>query len=439
MLIAIVQFPGSNCERETILAVKRAGMTPIDFLWNESSLKLTACDGYVIVGGFSYEDRSRAGVLAAMDPVMQMLKMQSELGKPILGICNGAQILVEAGLVPGLSNNIVSIALSDNKRIKQGKLLGTGYYNAWIYLKLSLMCKQNAFTRHLNQETIMRVPTAHAEGRFIVSDNLLAVIQSRGLEVFQYCDKNGMVVDEFPINPNGSVNNIAAISNEAGNVLAIMPHPERTTAGDALFSSMRDYIACGYKHQKEVLKYVNHSSLRSRENKIEPNSQETLLDASPISTSRIYSKPKTTRELVVELIITDNHAISVESILHKQGIPVTIKRQIHWEICCNSRSVWHQIQASGLLFNDKKELPVNPKDFKLSHKSLLIRAKDDLIGLQKMQKLKRYVTENGISALRYGILWHISAPEDRLDVLTEQVKNSHILFNPSSHECYYYA
>ena len=93
MHIAVVQFPGSNCERETKLAVKRAGMQPVEFLWNEPCEKLTACDGFIIVGGFSYEDCSRAGVIAALDPIMAVIKQQSELGKPVLGICNGAQIL----------------------------------------------------------------------------------------------------------------------------------------------------------------------------------------------------------------------------------------------------------------------------------------------------------------------------------------------------------
>ena len=158
MDIAIIQFPGSNCERETILAVKRAGMVPVEFLWNENIEKLVVCDGYVIVGGFSYEDRSRAGALAALDPIMQVLKAQSELGKPILGICNGAQILVEAGLVPGLEHYAVNIALTDNKRIKQGKVVGSGFYNAWVNLKRSNHHQENnAFTRYLTSETILKM------------------------------------------------------------------------------------------------------------------------------------------------------------------------------------------------------------------------------------------------------------------------------------------
>ena len=109
--IAIIQFPGSNCERESALAIKRAGMEPVEFLWNEPVEKLHECDGYFIIGGFSYEDRSRAGIIASLDPVMKIISEESEKGKPVLGICNGAQILVETGLVPGLRNNRVGMAL----------------------------------------------------------------------------------------------------------------------------------------------------------------------------------------------------------------------------------------------------------------------------------------------------------------------------------------
>ena len=256
MDIAIIQFPGSNCERETILAVKRAGMVPVEFLWNENIEKLVVCDGYVIVGGFSYEDRSRAGALAALDPIMQVLKAQSELGKPILGICNGAQILVEAGLVPGLEHYAVNIALTDNKRIKQGKVVGSGFYNAWVNLKRSNHHQENnAFTRYLTSETILKIPVAHGEGRFVIPPVLLEAMKTNGLGVFQYCDELGEVIDEFPVNPNGSVNNLAAIANMAGNVLAIMPHPERTPVGDPIFHSMRDYIASGYKPRASSLSY----------------------------------------------------------------------------------------------------------------------------------------------------------------------------------------
>ncbi|TAL58231.1 MAG: phosphoribosylformylglycinamidine synthase I, partial [Legionella sp.] len=285
MNIAIVQFPGSNCERETSLAVKRAGMQPIDFLWNEDPKQLVAMDGYIIVGGFSYEDRSRAGIIAALDPVMQIIREQSEQGKPVLGICNGAQILVETGLVPGLHNHQLGMALTDNKRIADGKILGTGFYNAWIHMRANPKANSNAFTRHLNKDTVLTVPIAHAEGRFLMPVELLAEIESHGLNLFQYCNEEGAIIDEFPINPNGSLANTAAIINKTGNVMAMMPHPERTSAGDAIFTSMREYIQEGKKTVPTQLAY-------------QPAAPKVLP----------YKKESQKQELLVKLIITDNYA-----------------------------------------------------------------------------------------------------------------------------------
>src|SRR3990167_9106548 len=107
--IAIIQFPGSNCESESIRAVRAAGMEAEEFLWNEDYRKLENYDGYFIVGGFSYEDRSRSGIIAALDPIMPVIAAEAKKGKPVLGVCNGAQILVETGLVPGLKDNQVGI------------------------------------------------------------------------------------------------------------------------------------------------------------------------------------------------------------------------------------------------------------------------------------------------------------------------------------------
>ena len=105
--IGVIQFPGSNTERETVMACHRVGLEPIEFLWNQPHKELTELDGYIIVGGFSYEDRSRSGVIAALEPIMKQIRIEAGKGKPVLGICNGAQILVESGLVPGLKDNRV--------------------------------------------------------------------------------------------------------------------------------------------------------------------------------------------------------------------------------------------------------------------------------------------------------------------------------------------
>ncbi|SVC15204.1 uncharacterized protein METZ01_LOCUS268058, partial [marine metagenome] len=106
------------------MACRRVELNPVEFLWNEPAETLSQFDGYVIVGGFAYEDRSRSGVIASLDPIMKQIKLEANLGKPVLGICNGAQILVESGLVPGLKNHRVGMALTDNKRIKDGHVVG---------------------------------------------------------------------------------------------------------------------------------------------------------------------------------------------------------------------------------------------------------------------------------------------------------------------------
>ena len=152
--VAIIQFPGSNTERETFMACERTGIKAKEFLWNTPPHQLSKFSGYILIGGFSYEDRSRAGIIAALDPIMNQIKIEASKGKPVLGICNGAQILVESGLVPGANDNITCISLTDNKRIKNGRVVGVGYYNTWAKLKMSSESNRCAFTRHMKLSLI---------------------------------------------------------------------------------------------------------------------------------------------------------------------------------------------------------------------------------------------------------------------------------------------
>lgn len=416
MRIAIIQFPGSNCERETMLAVKRVGMEPIPFLWNEPKTQLHTMDGFIIVGGFSYEDRSRAGIIAALDPLMQEIKAQSETGKPILGICNGAQILVESGLVPGTENLKLALALTENKRVQENKILGTGYYNAWVHMRLAENYQRNAFTATLNKKKILRVPVAHAEGRFLMTQAVLQEIKMQGQHVFQYCDENGVIDEHFPINPNGSIENIAAISNKAGNVMAMMPHPERTKAGDVIFESMRNYIAKGCQSNMTTpLYYYPRTSKMPR-----------------------YTKPNGTHEWMIELIITDNQALTVQNSLQQLGFPITVKRQVHWEITCNDEKTLAAIKKTGVLFNERKEREVQPASHSFSSLSLLTRAKEDWLGEQKRQILQDHFSIQGVSHIQHGILWHLESKTVNINALLDDVLKTHILYNHYAHDCYEY-
>ena len=412
--IAIIQFPGSNTERETFMACDRAGLEPVDFLWNQPLETLSNFDGYIIVGGFSYEDRSRAGAIAALDPIMKQIKIEANLGKPVLGICNGAQILVESGLVPGIENNRVSLALTNNKRVKKGHVIGVGYYNAWSNLKVSVPPERCAFTRKLKLEENINIPLAHGEGRFVLSEQLLEKIVENNQAVYLYCDERGRVVDEFPINPNGSTYNLAAVCNPAGNVMAMMPHPERTTNGDPIFSSMKDFIENNNPTTSHTL---DHDS--------------TSYEIAP------YRGLKNVEQWVVDMIITDNDAISVQSALVSLGYDISLTRQTHWEIETSNYlgSVMKKIEASGELYNSNKEFISNVLT-KKNTKSFLVRQKEDVLGKLKLQTLKEKFEINEISNIKRGVIWNLTVNGGNFESVIAQILETHILYNPLTYECY---
>ena len=412
--IAIIQFPGSNTERETLMACRRVGLNPIEFLWNEPTEKLSEFYGYVIVGGFAYEDRSRAGVIAALDPIMKQIRLEAEKGKPVLGICNGAQILVESGLVPGLKNYRVGIALTDNKRVQGGHVIGVGYYNTWANLKMSAPSNRCAFTRHLNSGEWIKIPLAHGEGRFIIPNVLLEKMISNNQTVYRYCDDNGKIVDEFPTNPNGSMYNLAAVCNPAGNIMAMMPHPERTEKGDVVFSSMKEFI--------------------ENEN---PVSDHNLSFDRPHYEMTDYKANSNATEWIIDMIITDNEASSVRNALDHLGHNVSIARQTHWEISMDGdrESILKKIDATGELYNSNKEFISQPKDSE-KNTSFLVRQKEDMLGRAKYESLKERFEIDGITDLKRGVIWNVTVNSGSFDTVLNDILGTHILFNPLSHECY---
>lgn len=221
--IAVIYLPGNNCEEESLRAILSNGMDGRIVRWNQRN-GIEKYDGYVITGGWAYEDRIRAGVIASKDPIIKLIKKEAEKGKPVLGICNGAQVLVEAAMIPGLKGK-VEMALAPNKNP-----LVSGYYCAWVRIKSVQKKGRCAYTRTYDEGEIIPIPVAHGEGRFMTSDQgVLKDIKKNSQIIFQYCDEDGMIKDEFPANPNGSTENIAAICNREGNVMAVMPHPERAS------------------------------------------------------------------------------------------------------------------------------------------------------------------------------------------------------------------
>lgn len=412
--IAIIQFPGSNTERETSMACIRVGLFPVEFLWNQPLEELVNFDGYIIIGGFSYEDRSRAGAIAALDPIINQIKIEANKGKPVLGICNGAQVLVESGLVPGLKDNQAGVALTDNKRIINNHIVGVGYFNVWSNLKMTVSPERCAFTRHLKTGESINVPLAHGEGRFIIPKKLLNKMIENNQTIYQYCNEEGHIVDEFPTNPNGSIYNLAAICNPAGNVMAMMPHPERTKNGDVVFSSMKEFISIK-----------------------KPTTKHTLSYQVPGHTINNYVSTKDTKEWLVDMIITDNEAVSVQNALVHLGLDVSITRQTHWEIGVEEKKgeILNRIEKTGELYNSNKEFIVKTLKKECSA-SFLIRQKDDVLGRLKLESLRERFEINEISNLKYGVIWNLTINSGNIQSVINQILNTHILYNPQSYECY---
>lgn len=411
--IAIIQFPGSNTELETIAAIERNGMTPISHLWNEPSSNLEQYSGFILVGGFSYEDRSRSGIIASLDPIMNTLKKQALKGKPVLGICNGAQILVESGMVPGNGNFDTMVSLTENKRVKGGQVVGTGYYNTWCYLKSNEKSVSAFIDR--SDMGLLHIPIAHAEGRFMMDSKLHQAVEKSNLAVYRYCDKGGSIINDFPINPNGSIDNIAALGNVAGNVMAIMPHPERTHGGDSIFRALNNFLSTDEVFSYKALSYD------CKKIKVAP-----------------FKKSKETTELLISMIIADNEAISVQKCIERLGkTSVPIKKYLHLEIEHEGPLNMESVYETDVLFNPSKEFIVtNVK--RNSGSRFLVREKENIGGRKMKETLQKRFGFSGITNILKGTVWEINSKEKQIKKDIDLILNSHILCNPISQECHEY-
>ena len=321
---------------------------------------------------------------------------------------------MESGLVPGLKDHRVGMALTDNKRVQGGHVVGVGYYNTWVKLKMSAPSNRCAFTRHLKTGSWINVPLAHGEGRFIIPDELLKKMITNDQTVFRYCDDGGKIVDEFPTNPNGSMHNLAAVCNAQGNVMAMMPHPERTENGDAIFSSIKEFIEIG-----------------------NPVSDHTLSFDRPHYKVANYETNGDSTEWVIDMIITDNEAASVHNALDHLGYNVSISRQTHWEIKTHGdrKSILQKIDESGELYNSNKEF-ISKAIAKENTTSFLVRQKEDMIGRSKLETLTNRLEIGGIANLNRGVIWNVTVNSGNLNDVLSGVLNTHLFFNPLSHDCY---
>jgi phosphoribosylformylglycinamidine synthase len=224
MKASVIVFPGSNCDRDAAVALEAITGRPPAMVWHGDSV-LPASDLIVLPGGFSYGDYLRSGAMAAHSPVMREVATRARAGTPVLGICNGFQVLTEAGLLPGV--------LMRNSTLK------------FICKDVHLRVERNdsIYTSRYAQGEVVRFPIAHKDGSYFADGKTLRRLEDEGRIAFRYCDETGAVTDEA--NPNGSRNNIAGVYNETGTVLGLMPHPERLadaalsgTDGAKMFASL---------------------------------------------------------------------------------------------------------------------------------------------------------------------------------------------------------
>jgi phosphoribosylformylglycinamidine synthase I len=229
MRIAIITFPGSNCDYDCYHAAKSVIGAHARFVWHAEH-ELGRPDVVILPGGFSYGDYLRAGAIARFSPIMDEVLRFAEEGGPVLGICNGFQILCEAGLLPG--------ALVRNASLQ--------FVSRRVYVRVEN--DDTMFTSRYRAGQVLRIHVAHGMGNYVADPETITELEQDGGVVFRYCDATGNPTRDA--NPNGATNGIAGIINAAGNVMGLMPHPERSvesllgsTDGRGVFESLRDHVA----------------------------------------------------------------------------------------------------------------------------------------------------------------------------------------------------
>jgi phosphoribosylformylglycinamidine synthase subunit PurQ / glutaminase len=228
MKFGVVVFPGSNCDADCYHVIKQVLGQDVDYIWHKETA-ITGFDALILPGGFSYGDYLRTGAIARFSPVMPAVIDFAQQGGLLIGICNGFQILLEAGLLPG--------AMLRNRSLK--------FICAPVHLKVKH--NDTVFSNRLQQNQIIKVPIAHGEGNYYCDEDTLAELEREHRILFTYCGPDGD--EDLIFNPNGSVANIAGIMNKEGNILGMMPHPERCSEqilggsdGYNIFASMLEYF-----------------------------------------------------------------------------------------------------------------------------------------------------------------------------------------------------
>jgi phosphoribosylformylglycinamidine synthase len=241
----VVIFPGSNCDQDCVQALRSVLAQDVVEVWHEDR-GLDGLDVVVLPGGFAYGDYLRAGAIAATAPVMPAIRDFAAAGGPVIGICNGFQILCEAGLLPG------TLTRNHSLRFRCRPV--------WVRVESTA----TPLTHGISEGTVLQMPIAHAEGAYLAPAEEIAALEAAGRIAFRYCDPRGRVLPEF--NPNGSLAGIAGVASAAGNVVGLMPHPERASEallgsadGRRVFESVIEWLG---RHQAQTPRHHALASAR---------------------------------------------------------------------------------------------------------------------------------------------------------------------------------
>lgn len=324
-LFAIPSFPGSNGETDNLRVLRRCGFDAFVFRWNDSLEKLKDVDGYFFGAGFSYEDRGRSGMVAARDPLFDFMRLEAAKGKVIVGNCNGAQVLIESGLIP--VGDKLRMCLAHNAiRESDGSWKSPGFLNEWIWITPA--CKPDRCATS-NWTGAMHIPIAHGEGRFVTRDpELIAELEKNDQVAFRYCTPDAVPAAKAPFTPNGSTGGIAGICNKEGNVVGMMPHPERTELGDRYFMSILTWLENNKKKASSVTR-------------------------TPASALKVSDRAVMPVEIYIDTLITNNEERTVEQAARRIESGLRLK-QYRFVGLKDDRT--EELLSSLSFFNPNKEI-----------------------------------------------------------------------------------
>jgi len=367
-------------------------MEAVFFRWNDDQSKLKDVDGYFIPGGFAYEDRGRSGMVAARDSLMDFIGAEADAGKVVIGICNGAQVLVESGLIP--NGDGLQMSLARNAIRTENGMQGLPLLSEWIWITCSCANDRCATS---GWDGVMQIPIAHGEGRFTTRDSdLLKELKKNDQIAFSYCDADGNISENPLITPNGSMLGIAGICNPKGNVIALMPHPERAQGnGDIYFSSMREWILRGQRIPKSPRSPIlRPRSLRRRSGQAGQGTRSAFQKLPVRQTNGV--------EIFIETIITNNEERTVEQAARRVAPALRIKQ---WKYLRVSESEIRNVFSDLTVFNANKELAFIRRGPRSAQWNAQEKSEDALAQSFMQSRtvlIRRDIPDTGASALGVG-------------------------------------